>query len=131
MVRLYLDFLIDFFFSSRRRHTRCALVTGVQTCALQISSTRPKSSVSVSVRDSRPMRSARGKLLVLAILGVLFAAGTVWAEQMPAPVIAIIAFQRVTRDYAAGKNVRAQVDRKYADYPAEHTISRTTRRETR
>src|SRR3546814_10812979 len=25
------------FFSSRRRHTRCALVTGVQTCALQIS----------------------------------------------------------------------------------------------
>src|SRR3546814_14855972 len=27
-----------FFFSSRRRHTRCALVTGVQTCALPISS---------------------------------------------------------------------------------------------
>src|SRR3546814_15014115 len=29
-----------FFFSSRRRHTRCALVTGVQTCALPISSDR-------------------------------------------------------------------------------------------
>src|SRR3546814_9442742 len=28
-----------FFFSSRRRHTRCALVTGVQTCALPISPT--------------------------------------------------------------------------------------------
>src|SRR3546814_9052190 len=27
---------IMFFFSSRRRHTRCALVTGVQTCALPI-----------------------------------------------------------------------------------------------
>src|SRR3546814_1903774 len=26
-----------FFFSSRRRHTRCALVTGVQTCDLPIS----------------------------------------------------------------------------------------------
>src|SRR3546814_3757399 len=26
-----------FFFSSRRQHTRCALVTGVQTCALPIS----------------------------------------------------------------------------------------------
>src|SRR3546814_3846657 len=25
-----------FFYSSRRRHTRCALVTGVQTCALPI-----------------------------------------------------------------------------------------------
>src|SRR3546814_12284521 len=28
--------LYVFFFSSRRRHTRCALVTGVQTCALPI-----------------------------------------------------------------------------------------------
>src|SRR3546814_20698587 len=27
----------SFLFSSRRRHTRCALVTGVQTCALPIS----------------------------------------------------------------------------------------------
>src|SRR3546814_1525448 len=27
---------ITLFFSSRRRHTRCALVTGVQTCALPI-----------------------------------------------------------------------------------------------
>src|SRR3546814_21036135 len=30
-------FCVCFFFSSRRRHTRCALVTGVQTCALPIS----------------------------------------------------------------------------------------------
>src|SRR3546814_21163518 len=31
------DFMyVIFFFSSRRRHTRCALVTGVQTCALPI-----------------------------------------------------------------------------------------------
>src|SRR3546814_10487977 len=29
--------VVYFFFSSRRRHTRCALVTGVQTCALPIS----------------------------------------------------------------------------------------------
>src|SRR3546814_1455689 len=28
-----------FYFSSRRRHTRCELVTGVQTCALPISMT--------------------------------------------------------------------------------------------
>src|SRR3546814_10004013 len=28
--------ILLFFFSSRRRHTRCALVTGVQTCALPI-----------------------------------------------------------------------------------------------
>src|SRR3546814_19998719 len=29
--------MFSFFFSSRRRHTSCALVTGVQTCALPIS----------------------------------------------------------------------------------------------
>src|SRR3546814_9227920 len=32
----YLYLYFCFFFSSRRRHTRCALVTGVQTCALPI-----------------------------------------------------------------------------------------------
>src|SRR3546814_7371174 len=31
-----MSFCCVFFFSSRRRHTRCALVTGVQTCALPI-----------------------------------------------------------------------------------------------
>src|SRR3546814_2376844 len=38
-----------FFFSSRRRHTRCALVTGVQTCALPI--------FAVRVRDAGLYRS--------------------------------------------------------------------------
>src|SRR3546814_16736753 len=32
--------VVFFFFSSRRRHTSCALVTGVQTCALPISEVR-------------------------------------------------------------------------------------------
>src|SRR3546814_4635514 len=32
-----MTFMTFIFFSSRRRHTRCALVTGVQTCALPIS----------------------------------------------------------------------------------------------
>src|SRR3546814_4383706 len=35
LVMLFVSYLC-FFFSSRRRHTRCALVTGVQTCALPI-----------------------------------------------------------------------------------------------
>src|SRR3546814_1136479 len=34
---VFVSFFVLFFFSSRRRHTRCALVTGVQTCALPIS----------------------------------------------------------------------------------------------
>src|SRR3546814_1900991 len=33
---MIVDIVSVFFFSSRRRHTRCALVTGVQTCALPI-----------------------------------------------------------------------------------------------
>src|SRR3546814_5842579 len=36
-VSVYSIYFLFFFFSSRRRHTRCALVTGVQTCALPIS----------------------------------------------------------------------------------------------
>src|SRR3546814_8000332 len=44
-----------FFFSSRRRHTRCALVTGVQTCALPILSvgTRHNPTVIVSTESRR------------------------------------------------------------------------------
>src|SRR3546814_16301434 len=36
MVFIYVLYSWRFFFSSRRRQTRCALVTGVQTCALPI-----------------------------------------------------------------------------------------------
>src|SRR3546814_1212088 len=36
MTRQACWWLLFVFFSSRRRHTRCALVTGVQTCALPI-----------------------------------------------------------------------------------------------
>src|SRR3546814_10220158 len=41
-----------FFFSSRRRHTRCALVTGVQTCALPICSRQARSPWESSVTRS-------------------------------------------------------------------------------
>src|SRR3546814_3395337 len=33
---MYFNVYVCFFFSSRKLHTRCALVTGVQTCALPI-----------------------------------------------------------------------------------------------
>src|SRR3546814_8080261 len=43
-----------FFFSRRRRHTRCALVTGVQTCALPIydRADRAAGIVSRAIRDT-------------------------------------------------------------------------------
>src|SRR3546814_2026865 len=42
-----------FFFSSRRRHTRCALVTGVQTCALPISMKREET---MNHTDTSPIK---------------------------------------------------------------------------
>src|SRR3546814_955926 len=48
-----------FFFSSRRRHTRCALVTGVQTCALPI--WWPRSSLRPSSRWSGLARRCSGR----------------------------------------------------------------------
>src|SRR3546814_10443611 len=37
--------VVFFFLSSRRRHTRCALVTGVQTCALPICAEAGKANI--------------------------------------------------------------------------------------
>src|SRR3546814_1549882 len=51
-----------FFFSSRRRHTRCALVTGVQTCAL------PILTGSESHAGTTPMNRRRDALVAAAKL---------------------------------------------------------------
>src|SRR3546814_4697795 len=58
---------VYFFFSSRRRHTRCALVTGVQTCALPIyrrnpmrASRFPRQIVHIRVLASRHALSEGG-----------------------------------------------------------------------
>src|SRR3546814_19137104 len=53
-----------FFLTSRRRHTRCALVTGVQTCALPIYGTR-KSRRLFEQRD--PGRAARVQPIMVTI----------------------------------------------------------------
>src|SRR3546814_9790491 len=50
-----------FFFSSRRRHTRCALVTGVQTCALPIFRTDQRGLSSAVLRG---FFEAKGHVLV-------------------------------------------------------------------
>src|SRR3546814_18759264 len=48
---------VGFFFSSRRRHTKCALVTGVQTCALPISAS------CTSSWTCRPSKAERGGVM--------------------------------------------------------------------
>src|SRR3546814_9451540 len=62
-MRKQIGWLCFFFFSSRRRHTICALVTGVQTCALPICaagtpalcfSLRRRTRLTLSSLDRRP-----------------------------------------------------------------------------
>src|SRR3546814_10890491 len=48
-----------FFFSSRRRHTRCALVTGVQTCALPICMRKDKARIDLWAKDVAPSTELR------------------------------------------------------------------------
>src|SRR3546814_3098440 len=55
-----------FFFSSRRRHTRCALVTGVQTCALPISD-RALAQVGILVKIVTPKSHAFGMVNALTM----------------------------------------------------------------
>src|SRR3546814_6398039 len=49
---LLLFIMFGCFFSSRRRHTRCALVTGVQTCALPILTDTIAAGISVQSQSS-------------------------------------------------------------------------------
>src|SRR3546814_6463820 len=67
-----------FFFSSRRRHTRCALVTGVQTCALPISLAEWREVMDVnlnaafvcSTEAARHMRDGGAIVNLASIMGV-------------------------------------------------------------
>src|SRR3546814_2337853 len=65
-----------FFFSSRRRHTRCALVTGVQTCALPISD---------DVRAAATADPAVGRLFTDHMVSIRYSEGRGWhdAQVMP------------------------------------------------
>src|SRR3546814_17886908 len=64
-----------FFFSSRRRHTRCALVTGVQTCALPISHSSP-------IQCFRVRETAMIRTLTLSLISaLLLSAGAPAAER--------------------------------------------------
>src|SRR3546814_13403183 len=78
--------MIMFFFSSRRRHTRCALVTGVQTCALPISRLRqlpddvdPAPDRDVAAALAAVVRLAAHRLPVVVVAGTVAVARTIVA----------------------------------------------------
>src|SRR3546814_7719908 len=74
--------LFYFFFSSRRRHTRCALVTGVQTCALPISCMNHDTGgdpVAAIVKNGSRMNAADRRLRsASAALGWFLASPVIW-----------------------------------------------------
>src|SRR3546814_13542290 len=73
-----------FFFSSRRRHTRCALVTGVQTCALPISGPRARTAGGRQmIRSIRSMAVACVLVLGLGLAPVHDAAAQVSTNTAP------------------------------------------------
>src|SRR3546814_8654423 len=75
--------LFVFFFSSRRRHTRCALVTGVQTCALPISELPPRFFIFGPSLYHRPVRVFA--LLRLIVLSKGKAATVISSRNYPHP----------------------------------------------
>src|SRR3546814_2188286 len=69
---MMLGYLIRIFFlSSRRRHTRCALVTGVQTCALPISSR-------TVLREAIKMLAAKGMVVSRSKVGTRVRERSAW-----------------------------------------------------
>src|SRR3546814_17928012 len=79
--------LVFFFFSSRRRHTRCALVTGVQTCALPILvesfAQRAKANAFVARAQEPDLAIAGKQVYVQSIIAAYRSLGSRFAELDP------------------------------------------------
>src|SRR3546814_17650205 len=60
MIECFTLIFYIFFFTSKRRHTRCALVTGVQTCALPIPGPSGSARRSPRCRRARAPATIRG-----------------------------------------------------------------------
>src|SRR3546814_7862304 len=83
-----------FFFSSRSRHTRCALVTGVQTCALPIFLAKsPEGATSLGI-DTGARAAMRGQLGDRSAAGV-----TALADTLKADVARVRAFDKAGLDH--------------------------------
>src|SRR3546814_10570655 len=77
-----------FFFSSRRRHTRCALVTGVQTCALPISVWAMLKAVdsTFTVNTERPFQARNAKAYEVELLSAGSTIASMHRHDQPKPI---------------------------------------------
>src|SRR3546814_9007724 len=79
-----------FFFSSRRRHTRCALVTGVQTCALPITRTLAVSKLTEDAANDHGLALVDRALAADQLAVAVNAIGDVIAKAEPAAGLAFL-----------------------------------------
>src|SRR3546814_10045693 len=108
--------VLFFIFSSRRRHTRCVLVTGVQTCALPISAISPvlaeicRCAQGIVWVRYRPFRRRSKTIMKLASYNIQYGIG-MDGRFDPARIAAsiadtdIVALQEVTRGVARNGHV--------------------------
>src|SRR3546814_10724662 len=93
-----------FFFSSRRRHTRCALVTGVQTCALPIWTVTAIDVSDLAVRRAQEAAAA-------ADVEVEWLSGDALRTPLPARSFDLVSVQYPALPKAAGEgSARALLD---------------------
>src|SRR3546814_14205792 len=104
-------------FSSRRRHTRCALVTGVQTCALPISSTDGMTAESypfghefLASEATSLINEMRGTNLVVCDVTSKLPGRSSGSERLSA-YSAARRFGRDRKSVVSGKGVSVRVDR--------------------
>src|SRR3546814_4856112 len=103
-----------FFFSSRRRHTRCALVTGVQTCALPISDTGTAPGAVAADREGKPMLTVyfdTGKSEVSNDLTTAASSVKAYLDSNPAATLAVSGYNDPTGNAA----VNAELSKNRAD----------------
>src|SRR3546814_8934443 len=99
---MYFIMCVFFFFSSRRRHTRCALVTGVQTCALPIFThgfaTAPDHDV-LGIRLHGFMEPSQQRRNYVTVVGMKVVVRTIKIRghhaAIVAPILAIVAFAQL------------------------------------
>src|SRR3546814_16338895 len=106
------------FFASRRRHTRCALVTGVQTWLFRSVDAQPERVDGVEAADPGPEPAVttqggtpwRMLAMVIASLALLAAIGTRWSQRHDVQPIAVIDLPALDRKrVVSGKSVYARV----------------------
>src|SRR3546814_7140537 len=101
----YICVVFIFFFSSRRRHTICALVTGVQTCALPILCAL-YAQFGVDLGELRPAtdqpaKELRGRIVVAPPSAL----NDRWSRRLPDPITAMASGWMRVRQRARQRNV--------------------------